>query len=71
MTTKSNQWGLFFLRGIFALILGVLAIIVPGITFASLILLLGVYMLISGIFYTVQAYSTWKKSGHWGWFAIY
>ena len=48
-TLAAQNWGLFILRGIFALILGVLAFAVPGPTLAALILVFAWYSLIDGV----------------------
>ena len=48
--TLAENWWLVLLRGIAALILGVLAFVWPGITLVSLILLWGIYALADGLF---------------------
>src|SRR5262245_44550755 len=48
--TLAENWWLVLLRGIAALILGVLAFVWPGITLVSLILLCGIYALADGLF---------------------
>ena len=45
-----NKWWLFALRGLFAVIFGVLALIWPGLTLQALVLLFGAYALVDGIF---------------------
>ncbi len=48
--TLAENWWLVLLRGIAALVLGVLAFVWPGITLVSLILLWGIYALADGLF---------------------
>jgi uncharacterized membrane protein HdeD (DUF308 family) len=71
MYHKNNLWGIFYLRGIFALMLGVVAIIVPGIAFSSLVNLLGIYMVGNGIFALVQAQNTNRKLLKGRWVSLY
>ena len=46
----AENWWLILLRGIAALIFGILAFVWPGITVASLVLLWGAYAIADGIF---------------------
>ena len=66
----STYWWIFLLRGIFALALGVLAIGWPGATFATLIVFLGAYLFIAGIFAIAGAIAARKTSENWGIFLI-
>lgn len=45
-----NKWWLYALRGLFAVIFGVLALVWPGTTIQVLVLLFGAYALADGIF---------------------
>ncbi|PSL49022.1 uncharacterized membrane protein HdeD (DUF308 family) [Chitinophaga niastensis] len=58
-------WWIFLLRGIFALVLGVLAVFWPGITFATLIVFLGAYLFIAGIFAVAGAIAARKTNENW------
>jgi uncharacterized membrane protein HdeD (DUF308 family) len=44
-----KNWWIFLIRGIFALLFGVLAFAMPGVTLITLVLLFGVYTLADGI----------------------
>ena len=44
----ARNWWMLFLRGLSAVIFGILAFAWPGITLASLILIFGVYAIIDG-----------------------
>ncbi|NIG52161.1 HdeD family acid-resistance protein [Chitinophaga sp. Cy-1792] len=66
----SAYWWIFLLRGIFALILGVLAIFWPGATFTTLVVFLGAYLFFAGIFAIVGAFAARKSSENWGVFLL-
>ena len=48
-TLAAQNWGMFVLRGILALALGVLAFAAPGPTLAALIFVFAVYAIVDGI----------------------
>jgi uncharacterized membrane protein HdeD (DUF308 family) len=56
-------WGALAIGGIFAIIIGLVAIIWPSVTFTVLVVLLGVYAFISGLF-TVLLGAVWPPG--WG-----
>ncbi|QEC43936.1 HdeD family acid-resistance protein [Pseudobacter ginsenosidimutans] len=64
----SEYWWLFLLRGIFGVILGLMALFMPGVTFTTLIIFLGAYLLIDGIFSIVAAINARKTLDAWGWY---
>jgi uncharacterized membrane protein HdeD (DUF308 family) len=49
-TLAAQNWGLFVLRGVLAIIFGLAAFLVPGLTLAALILVFGAYAIVDGIF---------------------
>jgi uncharacterized membrane protein HdeD (DUF308 family) len=49
MTIVARRWWTVALRGLAAIILGVLAIFLPGLTFLSLVILFGVYAIVDGV----------------------
>ena len=51
----ARRWWLIVLRGVAAIIFGILAITLPGITLATLILLFGAYAFADGIFAVLHA----------------
>lgn len=51
----SRNWWAVAIRGIAAIIFGVLTLLLPGITLAALILLFGAYALVDGVFALVAA----------------
>jgi uncharacterized membrane protein HdeD (DUF308 family) len=50
MELLARYWWMFVLRGVVAVIFGILALIWPGITLTALVLLFGAYALVDGIF---------------------
>ncbi|WP_276483256.1 HdeD family acid-resistance protein [Paraflavitalea pollutisoli] len=63
----TQYWWIFLLRGLFAVILGIIALLMPGVTFTTLIIFLGAYMFIDGIFSVAAAISARKSNDAWGW----
>src|SRR5437868_11742876 len=59
---SNRTWWLLVLRGIFALLFGILAFVWPGITLASLVLLFGAYALVNGILALIMAIRAPKGS---------
>jgi uncharacterized membrane protein HdeD (DUF308 family) len=60
--TPNRGFGLLVLRGICAILFGVLAFLLPGITLASLVLLFGAYALVNGVLSIVMAVGAPKGS---------
>ena len=68
--SASNRWWLVLLQGIALLILGFLLLSAPQLTTVTLIVFLGIYWLVSGIFSIVEIF-VGDKSTHWGWLLLY
>ena len=65
--TLVQNWWLFKLRGIFAIVFGLLALIFPGPTMLSLVILFSAYMLVDGIFGIISAVrAIRRKEDRWG-----
>ena len=65
--TLVQNWWLFTLRGVLGIIFGCLALIFPGPTILSLVLLFSAYMLVDGIFGIISAVRVIRrKEGRWG-----
>ena len=63
------RWRLLLLRGVTGIVFGLLALLLPGPTLASLVLLFAVYMLIDGVAALVSgARAARHERGRWGWF---
>lgn len=68
MTKIIRNPGLYLFRGVVLLLLGILALLMPGMTFATLVFLFGVYMLVDGIFYIIKATESRKTTSGSGWY---
>jgi uncharacterized membrane protein HdeD (DUF308 family) len=53
----SKTWWVFVLRGVLAILFGIAAFVMPGVTLAALILIYAVYALMDGAFALVAAFS--------------
>jgi uncharacterized membrane protein HdeD (DUF308 family) len=56
MVVLVNNWWAFVIRGIAAIIFGILALILPGMALVTLILLWGIYALADGVFNLIGAF---------------
>jgi len=64
----ARRWWAIALRGLAAIIFGILAFAMPGVTLAVLVLLFGAYALVDGIFNIVAAVS--GRSGQRSWWMV-
>jgi uncharacterized membrane protein HdeD (DUF308 family) len=58
MRSAVEHWWAFAVRGVAAIIFGILAFIWPGVTLAVLVLLWGAYALVDGVFALIGAFRT-------------
>ncbi len=65
LRTMARHWWLLALRGIAAVIFGVLAFIVPGVTLLVLVLLFGAYALIDGILAVITSFREREENHRW------
>jgi uncharacterized membrane protein HdeD (DUF308 family) len=61
----ARNWWALALRGILALLLAVVAFLLPGLTLASLILLLAAYFIIDGVLALISGWRTARRDGRW------
>ncbi|RAJ02539.1 uncharacterized membrane protein HdeD (DUF308 family) [Chitinophaga skermanii] len=61
----AKNWWLFVLRGVFAIIFGLIAFFWPGITLTILTIFLGAYLLVDGIFTFIYAFQVKKQESQW------
>jgi uncharacterized membrane protein HdeD (DUF308 family) len=66
----SQNWWLVTLRGILAILFGILAFVWPQITWLTLILMFAVYAIVDGIIAIVSGFSRTRESSRWWVFLI-
>jgi uncharacterized membrane protein HdeD (DUF308 family) len=62
----AQNWWAVALRGVFAVLFGLIALFVPGATILSLVLFFSAYMLVDGIFGIVAAVRAARRGERWG-----
>src|SRR5215510_11250914 len=67
MATMTRNWWALVLRGILAVLFGVLIIVWPSLALATLILMFAAYALVDGIFAVAGALSHREQYQHWWW----
>ena len=55
----SRYWWVYVVRGILAILFGILAYAWPGITLATIIILFGAYVFVDGIFLIIKTIGNW------------
>jgi uncharacterized membrane protein HdeD (DUF308 family) len=64
--TLARHWWAIVLRGVIAVLFGVVALAAPGAVLLSLALLFGIYLLIDGVIGLVSTVRAVTAHGHWG-----
>lgn len=62
----AENWWAIALRGVFAILFGIIAFAAPGATILSLVLLFSAYMLVDGVFAIVAAVRAARQHERWG-----
>ena len=65
LRTITHNWWVILLRGIFAILFGIAAIIWPGPTIEVLVLLFGAYALLDGIFAAIVGIQQYGENERW------
>lgn len=65
LATVARSWWTLVLRGVLAVVFGVVAWVAPGLTIGALILLFGAYALVDGAFALVAAFSPGGERRRW------
>src|SRR5256884_4959275 len=65
--TLKRHWWVPVIRGIAAIVFGIIAFVYPGLTIATLVLFFGAWVLIDGIFRIVGAIGHRASDSDWGW----
>lgn len=63
----TRNWWAVGLRGLFAILLGIVAFVWPGITLEALVIVFGAYAIVDGVFAIVAAGASASLGGRWGW----
>ncbi len=66
----SARWWVPVIRGLAAIIFGVLALIAPSIGLLALVIMWGVYAIADGVFNLVLATRAGRAGGSWGWYLV-
>jgi uncharacterized membrane protein HdeD (DUF308 family) len=61
----ARNWWVFALRGVLAIVFGVLAFIWPGVTLLILVLLFGAYALVDGILAVIAGIASYGRNERW------
>jgi uncharacterized membrane protein HdeD (DUF308 family) len=62
----AQNWWAVALRGVAGILFGIIALLLPGLTIASLVLLFAAYMLVDGILALVSAVRAARRHERWG-----
>ncbi len=62
----ARNWWAIVLRGVFAIVFGIVALLMPGVTLGVLALLFGAYMVVDGVFTLAAALGAARHHERWG-----
>ena len=68
LTQLSRNWWAVALRGVVAILYGVIALVWPGLTLEILVLFFGAYALVDGVFAIIAAFT--NRAGHDSWWVL-
>lgn len=63
----ATNWWAITLRGVFAIIFGLVALFMPAVAILSLVLVAGAYLFVEGVFGIVSAWRAAQHHKRWGW----
>lgn len=69
-TQLADRWWVPLIRGIAAILFGILAVAYPEVSLTFLIVLWGVYALVDGVFSLAMAIRRGRSGGTWGWLVL-
>ena len=70
ITQLTSNWWALALRGILSILVGILAITRPGVTLAAIVLLIGAYMFVDGVFAIMASLRGMRTGDRWGWMLV-
>jgi uncharacterized membrane protein HdeD (DUF308 family) len=62
----ARNWWAILIRGICAIIFGIIAVLMPGVTLGALVLLFAAYMVVDGVFDIIAAVRAAARNERWG-----
>ena len=65
LASMSRNWWMLLIRGVFAILFGLIALLSPGIALASLVLLFGVYAIMDGVVAIISGFNHRQTSSNW------
>jgi uncharacterized membrane protein HdeD (DUF308 family) len=68
--TAQRAWWLMLVRGVLAIIFGLIALLYPGIALLALIYVFGAYALLDGVLAVVVAIQERRSLPRWGWLLV-
>jgi uncharacterized membrane protein HdeD (DUF308 family) len=66
----AQNWWVIGLRGVFAILFGIIAIFVPGVTLTALVLLFAAYMFVDGVLAIIAAVRAARRHERWTWLVL-
>ena len=70
IATLARNWWAFVIRGVLAILFGVIAFLEPAAAILSLVLIFAVYAVVDGVFAIVSAVRAAQAGERWMWFAL-
>jgi uncharacterized membrane protein HdeD (DUF308 family) len=70
LSVLARNWWAFVARGVFAVLFGLIALFIPGVTMLSLVLVFAAYAIADGIMAIVAAVNAAKQGERWGAFVV-
>jgi uncharacterized membrane protein HdeD (DUF308 family) len=70
LETLKRHWWVPVIRGVAAIIFGILAFVYPGLTVAILVIFFGAWILVDGIFRVIGAIGGRATDPEWGWHLV-
>ena len=63
----AQNWWAIALRGAFAVLFGIIALLMPGAALLAFVLLFAAYMLVDGVFAIIAGVRASQRHERWGW----
>ena len=70
ITQLTSNWWALALRGALSILVGILALTRPGATLAAIVILLGAYMFVDGVFAIMASLRGMRTGDRWGWMLV-